>query len=112
MTASGGVHVRREADGIAEVVLGRPEAMNALSTATLDQLATAFTAVAAGPSVRGVVLSAAGGRAVCVGAGLKERAAMRDAPIIAQPPTVQAAVRALLPPPQPVIAAVDRVPLG
>ena len=79
MTASGGVYVRREADGIAEVVLDRPEAMNALSTATLDQLATDFTAVAADPSVRVVVLSAAGERAFCVGADLKERAAMSDA---------------------------------
>jgi len=112
MTASGGVHVRREADGIAEVVLDRPEAMNALSTATLDQLATDFTAVAADPSVRVVVLSAAGERAFCVGADLKERAAMSDAQIMAQRPTFRAAFGTLLGLPQPVIAAVHGFALG
>src|SRR5260221_6585007 len=112
MTASGGVHVRREADGIAEVVLDRPEAMNALSTATLDQLAADFTAVAADPSVRVVVLSAAGERAFCVGADLKERAAMSDAQIMAQRPTFRAAFGALLALPEPVIAAVHGYALG
>ena len=112
MTASGGVYVRREADGIAEVVLDRPEAMNALSTATLDQLATDFTAVAADPSVRVVVLSAAGERAFCVGADLKERAAMSDAQIMAQRPTFRAAFGTLLGLPQPVIAAVHGFALG
>src|SRR5258707_6824714 len=112
MTASGGVHVRREADGIAEVVLDRPEAMNALSTATLDQLAADFTAIAADPQVRAVVLSAAGERAFCVGADLKERAAMSDAQIMAQRPTFRAAFAALLALPQPVIAAVHGYALG
>src|SRR5258707_5446815 len=112
MTASGGVHVRREADGIAEVVLDRPEAMNALSTATLDQLAADFTAIAADPQVRAVVLSAAGERAFCVGADLKERAAMSDAQIMAQRPTFRAGFAALLALPQPVIAAVHGYALG
>src|SRR5260221_3021036 len=112
MDGGGGVNVRREGDGIGEVVLGRPEAMNALSTATLDQLAADFTAVAADPSVRVVVLSAAGERAFCVGADLKERAAMSDAQIMAQRPTFRAAFGALLALPQPVIAAVHGFALG
>ena len=112
MTASGSVLVRREADGIAEVVLDRPGAMNALSTATLVQLAAHFAAVAADPPVRVVVLSASGERAFCVGADLKERAAMSDAQIMAQRPRFRAAFGALLALPQPVVAAVHGFALG
>jgi enoyl-CoA hydratase/carnithine racemase len=112
MTASGGVRLCREADGIAEVVLDRPAAMNALSTAMLVELTAHLTAVAADPSARAVVLSATGERAFCVGADLKERAAMTDAQVMSQRPTFRAAFGALLALPQPVIAAVHGFALG
>jgi len=104
--------LRREADGIAEVVLDRPDAMNALNTATLVQLTAYFTAIAADPQVRVVVLSSAAERAFCVGADLKERAAMSDAQIMAQRPAFRAAFGALLALPQPAIAAVHGYALG
>jgi enoyl-CoA hydratase/carnithine racemase len=112
MTAKGGAVLRREADGIAEVVLDRPDAMNALNTATLVQLTAHFTAMAADPQVRVVVLSSAAERAFCVGADLKERAAMNDAQIMAQRPVFRAAFGALLALPQPAIAAVHGYALG
>jgi enoyl-CoA hydratase/carnithine racemase len=112
MTASGGAVLRREADGIAEVVLDRPDAMNALNTATLVQLTAHFTAIAADPQVRVVVLSSAAERAFCVGADLKERAGMDDAQIMAQRPVFRAAFGALLALPQPAIAAVHGYALG
>jgi enoyl-CoA hydratase/carnithine racemase len=112
MTASGGALLRREADGIAEVVLDRPDAMNALNTSTLVQLTTHFTEIAADPEVRVVVLSSAAERAFCVGADLKERAAMSDAQILAQRPVFRAAFGALLALPQPAIAAVHGYALG
>jgi enoyl-CoA hydratase/carnithine racemase len=112
MTASGGAVLRREADGIAEVVLDRPDAMNALNTATLVQLTAHFTAIAADPQVRVVVLSSAAERAFCVGADLKERAGMDDAQIMAQRPVFRAAFVALLALPQPAIAAVHGYALG
>jgi enoyl-CoA hydratase/carnithine racemase len=112
MTASGGAVLRREADGIAEVVLDRPDAMNALNTATLVQLTAHFTALAQDPQVRVVVLSSAVDRAFCVGADLKERAAMNDAQIMAQRPVFRAAFGALLALPQPAIAAVHGYALG
>ncbi len=59
---------------IAEIVLDRPAAMNALSTAMAAQLTLICAGVAADPQVRAVVLSASGDRAFCVGADLKERA--------------------------------------
>jgi enoyl-CoA hydratase/carnithine racemase len=78
---------------IAEITLDRPEAMNALSTAVLEHLARAFGEVAADGRVRVVVLSAAGERAFCVGADLKERAAMNDAEILAQRPVLRPSAR-------------------
>jgi enoyl-CoA hydratase/carnithine racemase len=112
MTASGGAVVRREAGGIADVMLQRPEAMNALNTATLRQLAALFQAIAADEEIRVVLLSSAGERAFCVGADLKERAAMSDAEIMAQRPVFRAAFWALLALPQPAIAAVHGYALG
>jgi enoyl-CoA hydratase/carnithine racemase len=112
VTGNGWVHLRREADGIAEVVLDRPDAMNALSTAMLVQLTAHLTAAAADPSVHAVVLSAAGERAFCVGADLKERAAMTDARIMAQRPMFREAFGSLLALPQPVIAGVHGFALG
>jgi len=108
---TGGVRVERLGE-IAEVVLDRPAALNALNTAVLGDLATAFAAVGAEPGVRAVVLSAAGERAFSVGADLKERAQMTDAQIFAQRPAFRAAFGALLALPQPAVAAVHGFALG
>ncbi|MEP7025415.1 MAG: enoyl-CoA hydratase-related protein [Actinomycetota bacterium] len=97
---------------VAEITLDRPAAMNAVSTAMAGQLAAACAAVSADPGVRAVVLSAAGDRAFCVGADLKERAAMSDADFLAQRPVFRAAFGAVLAIPQPVVAAVHGYALG
>jgi len=100
------------AGAICEVVLDRPEAMNALSTAMAARLARVCAEIAADREVRAVLLAAAGERAFCVGADLKERAAMTDAELIAQRPVFRAAFGAVLGLPQPVIAAVHGYALG
>jgi enoyl-CoA hydratase/carnithine racemase len=97
---------------IAEVVLDRPEAMNALDTATLRVLADLLADLGADPGVVAVVLSSASQRAFCVGADLKERAGMSDAQIMDQRPVFRAAFGALLALPQPAIAAVHGFALG
>jgi enoyl-CoA hydratase/carnithine racemase len=111
--AADGVTVRRPegAPAIAEVVLDRPEAMNALSTAMAARLAGVCADLAADREIRAIVLAAAG-RAFCVGADLKERAAMSDADLMAQRPVFRAAFGAVLALPQPVIAAVHGYALG
>jgi enoyl-CoA hydratase/carnithine racemase len=107
------IEVREHRAGaVAEVVLSRPQAMNALSTEMLGQLREALARIAGDVQVRAVVLSAAGERAFCAGADLKERAAMSDAQILAQRPVFRAAFGALLGLPQPVIAAVHGFALG
>jgi enoyl-CoA hydratase/carnithine racemase len=111
---SGDVTVRRFADGaaaIAEIVLDRPAAMNALSTAMAARLAAACAELASDREVRAIVLAAVG-RAFCVGADLKERAAMSDADLMAQRPVFRAAFGGVLGLPQPVIAAVHGYALG
>jgi enoyl-CoA hydratase/carnithine racemase len=96
---------------IAEIVLDRPAAMNALSTAMAARLAAACAQLAADRAVRVIVVAAAG-RAFCVGADLKERAAMSDADLMAQRPVIRAAFGGVLALPQPVIAAVHGYALG
>src|SRR6266568_3540112 len=86
--------------------------MNALSTVMAARLARVCAEIAADLQVRAVVLAASGERAFCVGADLKERAAMTDAEFLAQRPVFRAAFGALLALPQPVIAAVHGYALG
>jgi len=107
-----GVNVRRLPEAaVAEIVLDRPEAMNALSTAMAARLAEVCAGVAADREIRAVVLTATG-QAFCVGADLKERAAMSDADLMAQRPVFRAAFGGVLALPQPVVAAVHGYALG
>lgn len=107
------ITVRRHADGhIAELVLDRPEAMNAVSTQMACALADATGELAADPSVRAVVVSSSHSKAFCVGADLKERNGFSDADLIAQRPIARAAYTGVLDLPVPTIAAVDGFALG
>jgi enoyl-CoA hydratase/carnithine racemase len=102
----------RPADGIAEITLNRPEAMNSISSAMAAELTRACAELAAAPEVRVVVFGAAGERAFCAGADLKERAGLTDADIMRQRPVIRAVFGALLALPQPAIAAVHGFALG
>src|SRR5499433_2031239 len=57
-------------DGIGRVRLNRPEALNAISPALLEDLDSVCAAIEGDPGVRAVTLTAAG-RAFCAGADLK-----------------------------------------
>jgi enoyl-CoA hydratase/carnithine racemase len=106
------VKISQHAAGVAEITLNRPEAMNSISTELAGELARACAEVAAAPGTRAVVLSAAGQRAFCAGADLKERAGMTDADIMRQRHAMRAVFGALLAVPQPVVAAVHGFALG
>ena len=106
------VTTSRPGDGIAQITLSRPEAMNAISSAMAAELARTCVELAAAPEVRVVVLGAAGERAFSAGADLKERAAMTDADIMRQRHAIRGVFGALLALPQPVIAAVHGFALG
>jgi enoyl-CoA hydratase/carnithine racemase len=101
-----------EEGGVAEVVLNRPEALNAISTAMALELTQACRGLAGRPSVVAVVISSASERAFSVGADLKERARMSDAELLLQRPAIRAlfaSVRALE---APAVAAVAGYALG
>jgi enoyl-CoA hydratase len=63
-------------DGIAVVTLNRPDKLNALSRAVLDELETCFVEVSNDDAVRGVILTGAGGKAFAAGADIAEFRAM------------------------------------
>ncbi len=97
---------------VAELVLDRPEAKNALSTAMAREVAAATAALAADDTVRAVVVSSAAEKAFCVGADLKERNAFSDADLLAQRPHFRAAFGGILGLPVPSVAAVHGYALG
>ncbi len=105
------VRLRRHGH-VTELELHRPEALNALSTAMAGELAAATRAVADDAQTRAVVLSAAGEKAFCVGADLKERNAMSDADLLRQREVFRAAFAGVLGLPQPTVAAVQGFALG
>jgi len=105
------VQVRRH-DRVAELVLDRPAAHNALSTAMAAEIAAATAALAADREVRAVVLSSSAERAFCVGADLKERNSFTDDDLRRQRPVFRAAFGGVLDLPMPTIAAVHGFALG
>lgn len=108
--------VRYEAiDGLATITLNRPDAMNALDTATKIALRDAVTSAARDSTVR-VVLLASTGRAFCVGQDLKEHV-----DLLAEDPSVpwhtvadhyNPVITAIATMPKPVVAAVNGVAAG
>ena len=109
-----GITVRKDADVeyVAEIVLDRPQAMNALNTAMGESIAAACADLGKDPQVRAVVLSAAESKAFCAGADLKERNAMTDAQILRQREVFRAAFGGVRDLPQPTVAAVHGYALG
>ncbi|MGC4995578.1 enoyl-CoA hydratase/isomerase family protein [Streptomyces sp. DT195] len=105
------VLVRRHGH-VAELVLDRPKAMNAVSTEMARSLAAACTALAADRDARVVVLTSSGERAFCVGADLKERNSFSDADLVRQRPVARGAYTGVLELPMPTIAAVHGFALG
>lgn len=105
------VLVRRHGH-VAELVLDRPKAMNAVSTEMARSIAGACAALGADNGVRAVVLTSTHERAFCVGADLKERNSFSDADLVRQRPVARGAYTGVLELPVPTIAAVHGFALG
>jgi enoyl-CoA hydratase/carnithine racemase len=97
---------------VAVVTLNRPEAMNAISGEVADVLAGTLLQAAADPNAWAVVLAAAGDRAFCVGADLKERNALDDAGWLRNRVLMRGLFDSLRALPQPTIASVFGYALG
>ncbi len=99
-------------DGFALITVNRPDKLNALNRATLEDLRVAFHAAAKDPAVRSVVLTGAGEKAFVAGADIGEIASLdaqigRDFAILGQ-----GLFRTIETFPKPVIAAVNGFALG
>lgn len=108
-------HPLPQGGAVAELVLDRPEAMNAISGAMAADLLDAARGLAAAGErgdVRAVVVTSSNERAFCVGADLKERAGLSHEGLMAQRPLLRAAYRSVLDLPVPALAAVDGYALG
>ncbi|MER8116662.1 enoyl-CoA hydratase-related protein [Streptomyces sp. NPDC094031] len=97
---------------VAELVLDRPKAMNAVSTEMARSIAAACTALGADRDARVTVLTSSHERAFCVGADLKERNSFSDADLMRQRPVTRGAYTGVLELPMPTIAAVHGFALG
>lgn len=106
-----GVRVERR-DDVVELVMDRPEAMNAVSTQQARSIGAASRALADDPEVRAVVVTSSAAKAFCVGADLKERRSYTDADLMAQRPIARRAYGGILDLPVPTIAAVHGFALG
>ena len=114
MTAGspGPVRVDRHDGGVAELVLDRPDALNAVSTDLARALDAATRELADDGSVRAVVVSSSSARAFCVGADLKERSHFTDDDLRRQREITRHAYGGVLALPMPVVAAVEGFALG
>lgn len=101
-----------EADHVVELVLDRPSAMNAISTAFAEEITAATRELAQDRGVRAVVVTSTHERAFCVGADLKERNGFTDAQLMEHRLVTRQAYRGVLDLPVPAIAAVEGYALG
>jgi enoyl-CoA hydratase/carnithine racemase len=97
---------------VTTVTLNRPEALNAISGEMADELGGAVLQAAADPGCWVLVLAAAGEKAFCVGADLKERGALDDAGWMRNRVQMRAMFESIRAVPQPTIASVFGFALG
>lgn len=107
-----GVEVCVDEAGIAQLVMCRAEARNALSARQAELIARAATGLGHRPDVRVVVLSSSVPQFFSVGADLKERRAFDESALLAARTHSAAATRALLELAVPTIAAISGMALG
>ncbi|MEA2451314.1 MAG: hypothetical protein QOG04_24 [Actinomycetota bacterium] len=102
-----------ETDGnVGIVTLNRPEALNAISGAMADELTVLLKEISANNDIWVVVLRAAGEKAFCVGADLKERNGFSLEDFHTNRKQIRGMFEALRGVPQPTIASVFGFALG
>jgi 2-(1,2-epoxy-1,2-dihydrophenyl)acetyl-CoA isomerase len=99
-------------EGVATLILDRPDALNALTVPLKEELRAAFEELGADPDVRALVLAGAG-RAFCAGQDLRERVQPDALPladeILARYNPLIRAMRDL---PKPIVGAINGVAAG
>ena len=110
MQAEAGIAVEKNAEGIVQIRLNRPERMNALGVDMTDALLHAITEAV--DNRARVLLIRGTGRAFCAGADLKERRTMDEAARVRHNRAINAAIDALGAAPMPTIALINGVAMG
>jgi enoyl-CoA hydratase/carnithine racemase len=99
-------------DGLCTITINRPAAMNSLDGQLVDQLWHEFYELRHDDTVRVVILTAAGERAFCAGADLKERQTMSDAEVRRRIDDYRGCFGAIDSCPKPVICAINGFAFG
>ena len=99
-------------DGVATLMVNRPDKLNALNAATVGELERAFRELRADEDVRGIIITGAGEKAFVAGADIAELAKMGPIDGVRVSRQGQDAFRMLERMPKPVIAAVNGFALG
>jgi enoyl-CoA hydratase len=99
-------------DGIAFVILNRPEKLNALNDRVVDELSDAAGRIAAEDGIRGAILTGAGAKAFAAGADISELAGQGPFDGKARALKGQAMLRRLETCGKPVLAAINGFALG
>ena len=101
-----------EKDGIATVMLNRPQVMNSLNFEMLRSLRDQIASYRFRQDVRVVIISGAGEKAFCAGADLKERATLKPEQVKEYIFTIRNLFTSIEELNKPVIAAVNGIALG
>src|SRR4051812_25044783 len=100
------------ANGIGVLTLNRPEVMNAVNQALLQQLHEQLTAWRHDRTVRAIIVTGAGDKAFSAGADLKERATLSPEQVRQFLGLIRGTFDLVEAMPQPVIAAINGLALG
>jgi enoyl-CoA hydratase/carnithine racemase len=106
------LRVERPSPLVAEVILDRPEALNAISTESARQVTEVCEELLIDSQLSSIVFTSSAAKAFSVGADLKERAGFSDHDLRRQRPVMQDAFGAVRNLPVPTIAAVEGYALG
>ena len=106
------IRIDRFDDHVVELVMDRPEALNAIDTQQSQEISEACAAIEADGDNRVMILSTAVPKAFCVGADLKERNRLSDDELAAYRPVSRRAYNSVLEVDIPTIAAVEGYALG
>lgn len=106
------IRLETDQDGIALVIVNRPEKLNALNRDTMAELSDAFTRAREEAAIRAVIVTGAGEKAFVAGADIKELAALSAVEARGFALRGQAIFRALETLPKPTVAAVNGFALG